>query len=58
MTIGGKERNVSAGDTIFIPGNVEHGIRVPADDGQGNAVNMEWFYVYALDGFSQVEYVY
>ncbi|KAI7406103.1 hypothetical protein KC336_g13688 [Hortaea werneckii] len=58
MTIGGKERNVSAGDTIFIPGNVEHGIRVPADDGQGNAVNMEWIYVYALDGSSQVEYVY
>ncbi|KAI6868666.1 hypothetical protein KC323_g3016 [Hortaea werneckii] len=57
MTIGGKDRNVSAGDTIFIPGNVEHGIRVPADDGNVPLGNMEWFYVYALDGFSQVEYV-
>ncbi|KAI7160253.1 hypothetical protein KC349_g3648 [Hortaea werneckii] len=57
MTLGNNERNVSAGDTIFIPGNVTHGIRVPADDGSGTAVNMDWFYVYALDGFSQVEYV-
>lgn len=57
MTLGNNERNVSAGDTIFIPGNVTHGIRVPADDGSGTAINMDWFYMYALDGFSQVEYV-
>ncbi|KAI7325362.1 hypothetical protein KC315_g7960 [Hortaea werneckii] len=57
MTLGNNERNVSAGDTIFIPGNVTHGIRVPADDGSGTAVNMDWFYMYALDGFSQVHYV-
>lgn len=56
MTIGGKQREVAAGDVIFIPGNVEHGIKSVAD-GDDASVDLEWFYVYALDGFSQVEYV-
>ncbi|RMY59391.1 hypothetical protein D0865_02097 [Hortaea werneckii] len=57
MTIGSKERDVAAGDTIFIPGNVTHGIRVPANNESVTFGTMEWFYVYAVDGFSEVEYV-
>lgn len=53
MTIGGKERDVAAGDVIYIPGMVEHGIRTF----ENSTGELEWFYVYALDGFGQVEYV-
>lgn len=57
MAIGGVEREVAAGDVIFVPGNVEHGIRTVVT-GDDNAVDLEWFYVFAVDGFSQVKYVF
>ena len=57
MAIGGVEREVAAGDVIFVPGNVEHGIRTVAS-GDDAAVDLEWFYVFAVDGFSQVKYVF
>lgn len=53
MTIGGKDRDVEAGDVIYIPGNVEHGIKTKDNSTEG----LEWFYVYALDGFDEVKYV-
>lgn len=56
MVIGGVERVVAAGDVIFIPGNVEHGIKSIAD-GSDADVDLEWFYVFAVDGFSKVVYV-
>lgn len=56
MTIGGEAREVAAGDVIFIPGNVEHGIKNVVD-GNDAAVDLEWLYVFALDGFTQVKYV-
>lgn len=61
MTLGDKQREVKAGDSIFIPGSVTHGIvALPNDDDgisvNGTAADLEWFYVYALDGFGQVVY--
>lgn len=57
MSIGGVEREVAAGDVIFIPGNVEHGIRTIAG-GDDATVDLEWFYVLAVDGFPQIKYVF
>jgi len=50
LTLEGKERTVKAGDTVFIPGNAEHGIR-----NEGDAV-LRLFYVFPQDRFSDVVY--
>ncbi|MGC4026368.1 MAG: cupin domain-containing protein [Mesorhizobium sp.] len=50
LTLEGQERVVTAGDTVFIPGNAEHGIRNESD-----AV-LRLFYVFPQDRFSDVVY--
>lgn len=50
LTLKGEERGVKAGDTVFIPGDAEHGIR-----NEGEAV-LRLFYVFAMDRFSDVVY--
>ncbi|RFC67530.1 MULTISPECIES: cupin domain-containing protein [Mesorhizobium] len=50
LTLEGQERTVTAGDTVFIPGNAEHGIR-----NEGDAV-LRLFYVFPQDRFSDVVY--
>ena len=50
LTLEGEERVVKGGDTVFIPGDAEHGIRNESD-----AV-LRFFYVFPTDRFSDVVY--
>ena len=50
VTLGGEERVVKAGSAVFIPGNLEHGIR---NTGSGP---LRLFYAFAVDSFEDVEY--
>ncbi|MCO5065162.1 MAG: cupin domain-containing protein [Rhizobiaceae bacterium] len=50
LTLDGEHRVVTAGDTVFIPGDAEHGIR-----NEGSAV-LRLFYVFPQDRFSDVVY--
>lgn len=52
MTIGGIERPVGPGMTVFIPGNAEHGIRNVGTE------TLKFFYAFAVASFDEVEYVY
>src|SRR5262245_51708416 len=52
LTIDGVRHNVSAGTGIFIPGNAEHGIR-----NEGPAT-LKFLYAFAVNGFSEVVYVF
>jgi len=50
VTIDGIEHEVKKGSMVFIPGDVEHGIK---NVGEGNLV---WLYAFAADSFGQVVY--
>lgn len=50
VTIDGTQHRVEAGDTVFIPGDAEHGVV-----NEGDAV-LRLFYVFATDRFSDVVY--
>jgi quercetin dioxygenase-like cupin family protein len=50
LTLEGEERTVRAGDTVFIPGDAEHGIR-----NESGGV-LRFFYVFPQDRFSDVIY--
>lgn len=50
VTIDGVAREVSAGTTVFIPGDAEHGVVNDADE------VLRLFYVFAADRFSDVVY--
>lgn len=50
LTLEGDEWLVKAGDTVFIPGDAEHGIRNESD------VMLRFFYVFPEDRFSDVVY--
>jgi quercetin dioxygenase-like cupin family protein len=50
VTIEGVERTVSAGMTVFIPGDALHAIRNPFD------ADFKMFYVFPADSFSDIEY--
>ncbi len=54
MTIEGKEFIVGKGDTVFLPGGVEHGVR-SMEEGEEE---LRWFYVFAVGGFGEVGYVF
>jgi len=48
--IEGKEYDVEAGSSVFIPGDAEHGIRAVAEEG------VRWFYVFPGGAFGDVHY--
>jgi mannose-6-phosphate isomerase-like protein (cupin superfamily) len=48
----GREIAVSAGASVFIPGMAEHGIR------QTGSGALRFFYVFAVDSFDSVEYLF
>jgi quercetin dioxygenase-like cupin family protein len=50
VTLGQDEHTVHAGDAVFIPGNVRHGI---ANRSEGDVV---FVYAFARDSFGEVEY--
>jgi mannose-6-phosphate isomerase-like protein (cupin superfamily) len=50
VTIDGKEYEVGKASVVFIPGNVEHGIRCIGDE------DVKWLYVFAADGFGDIGY--
>lgn len=50
VTLDGIEHAVRAGSSVFVPGDVEHGIR---NSGDGR---LRFFYAFALDSFTEVEY--
>lgn len=48
----GIEYTVEAGSSLFIPGTTEHGIR------NGDSTVLRFLYVFALDSFEDVEYLF
>lgn len=50
LVLGGEERAVEAGSAVFIPGNLEHGIR---NTGEGP---LRFFYAFAVGTFADIEY--
>ncbi len=50
VTIEGVAHRVKAGDTVFIPGDAEHGVVNEGD------VTLRFFYAFAADQFSDVVY--
>ncbi len=50
LTVEGRETTVTAGTTVFIPGNAEHGIRNDSD------LDLKVFYVFPTDRFADVVY--
>ncbi|MBI4670884.1 MAG: cupin domain-containing protein [Chloroflexi bacterium] len=50
MTLGETEQLVRAGDAVFIPGNVRHGIA------NRSAQAVEFLYAFARDAFAEVVY--
>lgn len=52
MTIDGVPREVAAGTGVFIPGNAEHAIR------NAGPAALRFLYAFAVDGFSEVHYVF
>ena len=50
VTIDGEEHRVKAGDTVFIPGDAEHGVENRGAD------LLRFFYVFAADRFDDVTY--
>ena len=52
VLLGERERPVTAGTAVFIPGDLEHGIR---NTGPGR---LRFFYVLAADAFTDVEYLF
>ena len=50
VTLDGVEHAVRTGTSVFIPGDVEHGIR----NTTGSALRL--FYVFAVDSFATIEY--
>lgn len=50
VTIDGIPHQVKAGDTVFIPGDAEHGVVNEGD------ATLRFFYVFAADRFSDVVY--
>jgi mannose-6-phosphate isomerase-like protein (cupin superfamily) len=50
VTLAGAEHAVTAGSAVFIPGDVEHGIR-----NSGRTV-LRFLYAFAADSFSDIEY--
>jgi mannose-6-phosphate isomerase-like protein (cupin superfamily) len=52
LTIDGVRHDVSAGTGIFIPGNAEHGIK------NTGFFPLKFLYAFAVDGFSEVVYVF
>jgi quercetin dioxygenase-like cupin family protein len=52
MSLDGRERPIKAGDGVFIPGNVEHGVR-----NEGSAT-LRILYVFPVDSFDEIKYVF
>lgn len=52
VTIDGTEHPVKAGTAVFIPGNAMHGIR------NTGATLLRFFYAFAVNSFSEVEYIF
>lgn len=50
VTLGEDTHTVCAGDAVFIPGNVRHGIANKSD------TDLTFLYAFARDSFDQVEY--
>lgn len=50
VLLDGSEHRVTAGSSVFIPGDAEHGIR---NTGSGR---LRVFYAFAVDSFDEVEY--
>ena len=51
-TIDGKKHFVNVGTAIFIPGNAAHGIQ------NTGRTTLRFLYAFAVDSFSEVEYVF
>ena len=52
VSVDGKEFEVGAGSTVFIPGNALHGVK----NRDGNVLRL--LYVFAADSFEEIEYVF
>ncbi len=52
LRVDGQEHQVRAGSAVWIPGNSEHGIQNSGGD------RLRFFYVFAVDSFEQIEYVF
>ncbi len=52
VVLDGKEIAVKPGAAVFIPGMAEHGVR------QTGAATLRFFYVFAVDSFDGVEYLF
>ena len=50
VVLGGEVRAVGAGSAIFIPGNLEHGIRNAGEE------RLRFFYAFGVDSFAEVDY--
>jgi mannose-6-phosphate isomerase-like protein (cupin superfamily) len=50
LVVEGEQHAVSAGSTVFIPGNAEHGIRNTGDG------PLRFFYAFAVGSFADIEY--
>jgi quercetin dioxygenase-like cupin family protein len=50
LSVDGRETIVTAGDTVFIPGDAEHGIRNETD------ADLRLFYVFPTDSFADIVY--
>ncbi|KAF2227147.1 RmlC-like cupin domain-containing protein [Elsinoe ampelina] len=51
VTLGEGEREVNAGDVVYIPGDERHGIRNLSEKEE-----LTWMYYFACDGFEDVKY--
>ncbi|EXJ88356.1 hypothetical protein A1O1_05286 [Capronia coronata CBS 617.96] len=51
VEIDGVESAVQAGTVVYIPGNAKHGIRNTDPERE-----LTWFYVFAADGFGEIQY--
>jgi mannose-6-phosphate isomerase-like protein (cupin superfamily) len=52
VVLGEDERVVGAGSAVFIPGNLEHGIRNTGD------TQLRFFYAFAVGSFAEVDYCF
>ena len=52
VTLGDEEVPAAAGDTIFIPGMLRHGVRQAGD------ATLKLFYVFGVDAFEDLEYLF
>lgn len=64
MRVGRTVYRLRKGDVVFVPGGEEHGIwngdgregEDGGEEGSGKGGELKWLYVFAADGFGEIEY--